>query len=79
MTCALKQHDERNSFGKREFGKAVVMQSAMVRRLLPRLEQDWDTARMDQQWRVLQIAVLERCAAQADVDGVLADAAPAFA
>lgn len=63
----------------REFGKAVVLQSALVRRLLPRLEQDWDTARMDQQWRVLQIALLERCAAQSDVDGVLADAAPSFA
>ena len=63
----------------REFGKAVVMQSALVRRLLPRLEQDWDTARMDQQWRVLQIAILERCAGQSGVDGVLADAAPALA
>ncbi|MFN0105593.1 MAG: asparagine synthase (glutamine-hydrolyzing) [Bryobacteraceae bacterium] len=62
----------------RETGRSIVLQSETIRRLLPRVEEDWDAARMDQQWRVLQMAVLERCATRGGIDDVLADAVPAL-
>jgi asparagine synthase (glutamine-hydrolysing) len=56
----------------RQLGREVVMESAIARRLLPRLEQDWDGAPMDRQWRVLQIAILEHCAEKRDLDAITA-------
>jgi len=63
----------------RELAKPLVLQSDLIRRLLPDLERSWDTARFDQQWRVLQIALLEHCATRSDLSGALSTASIAAA
>lgn len=58
----------------RQLGKSIVLQSDLVRGLLPGLEEQWDTARFDQQWRAVQVAVLAECAAREDLENILSTA-----
>jgi asparagine synthase (glutamine-hydrolysing) len=53
-----------------------AMQSTLVPQMFPRLEEDWHTTRSDQQWRILQIALLERCPTRADAEDALRDMEP---
>ncbi len=68
-----KTSDERYPW-MREVGRAIVLQSEMTRLLLPRVEEDWDAARFDQQWRAVQVALLAECATREDVAGLLSTA-----
>jgi asparagine synthase (glutamine-hydrolysing) len=45
-----------------EVGRAMALNSSMLRRLFPRIEEGWSSLNSDQKWRLLQIAVLEGCA-----------------
>ena len=53
-----------------------AMQSTLVPQMFPRLEEDWHTTRSDQQWRILQIALLERCPTRADAEDALREMEP---
>ena len=58
----------------RELGRAIVLQSDLARGLVPRVEQDWDGARLDQQWWAVQVALLADCSTREDVEALLSTA-----
>jgi asparagine synthase (glutamine-hydrolysing) len=45
-----------------ELGHQLVMESSVLPSVFPKLETGWPALNFDQQWRLLQSAVLERCA-----------------
>jgi asparagine synthase (glutamine-hydrolysing) len=55
-------------------GKKLASQSDQLNRLFPGLREDWNTLSFDQQWRLTQLAVLERAATREDVDAVCREA-----
>lgn len=44
-----------------ELGKRLAADSTALREVFPSLESEWGTLSFDQHWRLLQLAVLERC------------------
>lgn len=44
-----------------EFGKHLAAESKTLREIFPSILDDWPTLSFDQHWRLLQLAVLERC------------------
>jgi asparagine synthase (glutamine-hydrolysing) len=49
-----------------EVGRMLALESDTLRRLFPGIEANWVLLNSDQQWRLLQMAVLERCATRRD-------------
>jgi asparagine synthase (glutamine-hydrolysing) len=50
--------------------------SSWLRRIFPKLEPNWGRMSFDQQWRLLQLAILERCSSKSDADSFLRDGSP---
>ena len=48
----------------------LCFESSVLRRLFPKLEANWGRMSFDQRWRLVQHAVLERCASRQDLDGL---------
>jgi hypothetical protein len=48
--------------------RRLCLRSDTLRRLLPEIEAGWAGLRLPQRWRLMQIAVLERCADRAGAD-----------
>jgi len=57
----------------RDLGRRLVLDSRPVRELFPPVEAEWDRLSFDQHWRLLQLAVLDRCATREHVDQLCAD------
>jgi asparagine synthetase B (glutamine-hydrolysing) len=55
-------------------GKRLASQSDQLNRLFPSLRDDWNALSFDQQWRLTQLAVLERAATREQVDDVCMEA-----
>lgn len=55
-------------------GRKLAGASKQLNRLFPTLRDQWDVLSFDQQWRLLQLAVLERAATRRDVDDVCREA-----
>jgi len=55
-------------------GKHLASKSDQLNRLFPTLRDQWDGLSFDQQWRLTQLAVLERAATREQVDDVCAEA-----
>jgi asparagine synthase (glutamine-hydrolysing) len=47
-------------------GRRMSLASPTLRRLFPTVESEWNTLSFDQHWRLLQVAVLERCGTRED-------------
>jgi asparagine synthase (glutamine-hydrolysing) len=50
----------------RDLGRGLVLDSRPLRELFPPVEAEWDRLSFDQHWRLLQLAVLQRCANRED-------------
>jgi asparagine synthase (glutamine-hydrolysing) len=59
----------------KELSLCFASQSRLLKSLFPKLEQDWEKTRSDQQWRILQIALLEVCEASSDIPAIIRDRA----
>jgi asparagine synthase (glutamine-hydrolysing) len=57
-------------------GKRLAAQSDQLNRLFPTMRDHWDALSFDQQWRLMQLAVLERAVTREDVDEVAREALP---
>ena len=55
-------------------GKRLASKSDQLNRLFPTMREDWNALSFDQQWRLTQLAVLERAATREQVDDVCAEA-----
>jgi asparagine synthase (glutamine-hydrolysing) len=55
-------------------GKRLAGASDQLNRLFPSMRDEWDALSFDQQWRLTQLAVLERGATREDVDDVCKEA-----
>jgi asparagine synthase (glutamine-hydrolysing) len=54
-------------------GKKLALESPTLRRVFKSIEAGWDALSFDQHWRLLQVAVLERCATREDVGSIGGD------
>ena len=55
-------------------GKRLASASDQLNRVFPTMRDGWDALSFDQQWRLTQLAALERAATRDDVDGVCREA-----
>ena len=51
----------------RDVGRRLVLDSCSIRQLFRNVEAEWDGLSFDQHWRLLQLAVLERCMTREDL------------
>jgi hypothetical protein len=66
--------DRKRFYWVAEAGRRLASASDVLRRVFPSLPEKWDGLDFDQQWRLTQLAVLERCAVRDELPGVQADA-----
>jgi asparagine synthetase B (glutamine-hydrolysing) len=54
-----------------KIGKQLAADSICLRQVFPMLPEQWDSLSFDQQWRLLQLALLERCGEREQLPSVM--------